>query len=76
METLKTLKLTARRSRKNTSIDETSSVGKGGHIKVPVNEDYLFDVDVETFGSLRRPTGLVPFTTFGGVAGFTRKALR
>lgn len=35
------------RSRKNTSIDESSSVGKGGHIKVPVNEDYLFDVDVE-----------------------------
>lgn len=34
-------------SRKNTSIDEKSNLEKGGPVKVPVNEDYLFDVDVE-----------------------------
>lgn len=33
--------------KKNTSIDESSNPEKGGYIKVPVNEDYLFDVDVE-----------------------------
>ena len=34
-------------SSKNTSINDSSSTEKGGLIKVPVNEDYLFDVDVE-----------------------------
>ena len=34
-------------SKKNTSINDSSATEKGGLIKVPVNEDYLFDVDVE-----------------------------
>ena len=34
-------------STKNTSINEASTTEKGGIIKVPVNEDFLFDVDVE-----------------------------
>lgn len=34
-------------SKKNTSFNESSGMEKGGLIKVPVNEDYLFDVDVE-----------------------------
>lgn len=32
---------------KNTSINDSTNVEKGGPVKVPVNEDYLFDVDVE-----------------------------
>ena len=35
------------RRSKNTSINESSIVEKGGLVKVPVNEDYLFDVDIE-----------------------------
>lgn len=34
-------------SKKNTSINDSTSTEKGGKIKVPVNEDFLFDVDVE-----------------------------
>lgn len=34
-------------SRGNTSINEATSSEKGGMIKVPVNEDFLFDVDIE-----------------------------
>ena len=33
--------------KKNTSINESESREKGGPIKVPVNDDFLFDVDVE-----------------------------
>ena len=33
--------------RGNTSINESTSLEKGGRIKVPVNEDFLFDVDIE-----------------------------
>ena len=35
------------RSSKNTSINDSTNIEKGGPVKVPVNEDYLFDVDVE-----------------------------
>ena len=31
----------------NTSMNDIGSAGKRGSVKVPVNEDYLFDVDVE-----------------------------
>jgi len=31
----------------NTSINESTNIEKGGRIKVPVNEDFLFDVDIE-----------------------------
>lgn len=31
----------------NTSINDATSVEKGGRVKVPVNEDFLFDVDIE-----------------------------
>ena len=34
-------------SKKNTSINDATATEKGGLIKVPVNEDFLFDVDVE-----------------------------
>ena len=34
-------------STKNTSINDSTDTEKGGVIKVPVNEDFLFDVDVE-----------------------------
>lgn len=34
-------------SRGNTSINEATSSEKGGIVKVPVNEDFLFDVDIE-----------------------------
>lgn len=34
-------------SRGNTSINEATSFEKGGMVKVPVNEDFLFDVDIE-----------------------------
>ena len=34
-------------SRGNTSINEATSSEKGGMVKVPVNEDFLFDVDIE-----------------------------
>ena len=34
-------------TKKNTSINDASNTEKGGMIKVPVNEDFLFDVDVE-----------------------------
>lgn len=34
-------------SRQNTSINDSTNTEKGGSIKVPVNEDFLFDVDVE-----------------------------
>ncbi len=34
-------------SRGNTSINEATSSEKGGLVKVPVNEDFLFDVDIE-----------------------------
>lgn len=34
-------------SQGNTSINESTDVEKGGRIKVPVNEDFLFDVDIE-----------------------------
>ena len=32
---------------KNTSIDDSTGKEQGGRVKVPVNEDFLFDVDVE-----------------------------
>jgi hypothetical protein len=35
-------------SKGNTSINEAAEPEKGGSIKVPVNEDFLFDVDIET----------------------------
>ncbi|KAI9683672.1 MAG: hypothetical protein M1829_004977 [Trizodia sp. TS-e1964] len=31
----------------NTSINDSQDTEKGGRVKVPVNEDYLFDVDIE-----------------------------
>ncbi len=34
-------------SRGNTSINEATASEKGGMVKVPVNEDFLFDVDIE-----------------------------
>lgn len=34
-------------SQGNTSINESSDIEKGGRLKVSVNEDYLFDVDIE-----------------------------
>jgi len=34
-------------SRGNTSINESTNYEKGGQFKVPVNEDFLFDVDIE-----------------------------
>lgn len=34
-------------AKQNTSINDASSVDKGGRVKVPVNEDFLFDVDIE-----------------------------
>ena len=34
-------------SRQNTSINDGTSTEKGGVLKVPVNEDFLFDVDIE-----------------------------
>lgn len=34
-------------SKQNTSINDSTNTEKGGSIKVPVNEDFLFDVDVE-----------------------------
>lgn len=34
-------------SNQNTSINDSTSTEKGGLIKVPVNEDFLFDVDIE-----------------------------
>lgn len=34
-------------SRGNTSINEATNSEKGGIVKVPVNEDFLFDVDIE-----------------------------
>ena len=36
-----------RESQGNTSINDASGSEKGGRVKVPVNEDFLFDVDVE-----------------------------
>ena len=36
-----------RESQGNTSINDSSDSEKGGRVKVPVNEDFLFDVDVE-----------------------------
>ena len=36
-----------RESLGNTSINEASDSEKGGRVKVPVNEDFLFDVDIE-----------------------------
>ncbi len=35
------------RVQQNSSINDAISTEKGGKIKVPVNEDYLFDVDIE-----------------------------
>ncbi len=35
------------RPKPNTSINDSTSTEKGGLVKVPVNEDFLFDVDVE-----------------------------
>lgn len=35
------------RSKLNTSINDSTNTEKGNSIKVPVNEDFLFDVDVE-----------------------------
>lgn len=35
-------------SRGNTSINEATASERGGMVKVPVNEDFLFDVDIET----------------------------
>lgn len=35
------------RSQSNTSIDDATGVENGGTVKVPVNEDFLFDVDIE-----------------------------
>lgn len=40
-------KLSDTGSKQNTSINDSTSTEKGGSIKVPVNEDFLFDVDVE-----------------------------
>ena len=34
-------------ARGNTSINEATTSEKGGMVKVPVNEDFLFDVDIE-----------------------------
>lgn len=34
-------------SKNNTSIDDSTGKEQGGRVKVPVNEDFLFDVDVE-----------------------------
>ena len=34
--------------KKNTSIDDSAGQEQGGRIKVPVNEDFLFDVDIES----------------------------
>ena len=34
-------------SKQNTSINDATSAEKGGRAKVPVNEDFLFDVDIE-----------------------------
>ena len=34
-------------SKPNTSINDSTNTEKGGLVKVPVNEDYLFDVDIE-----------------------------
>ena len=34
-------------SQGNTSINEATGFEKGGKVKVPVNEDFLFDVDIE-----------------------------
>lgn len=34
-------------AKQNTSIDDATSTVKGGKVKVPVNEDFLFDVDIE-----------------------------
>ena len=34
-------------SRGNTSINQAADSEKGGSVKVPVNEDFLFDVDIE-----------------------------
>ena len=34
-------------SKQNTSFNDSTSTEKGGLVKVPVNEDYLFDVDIE-----------------------------
>lgn len=34
-------------SKQNTSLDDSTNTEKGGSIKVPVNDDFLFDVDVE-----------------------------
>lgn len=34
-------------SKKNTSIDDSTGQEQGGPVKVPVNEDYLFDVDID-----------------------------
>ena len=38
---------TESRSRDNTSINDSTDHEKGGLIKVPVNEDFLFDVDID-----------------------------
>ena len=37
----------SKESQGNTSINESTGYEKGGRVKVPVNEDYLFDVDIE-----------------------------
>lgn len=34
-------------AKRNTSINDSTNIEKGGLVKVPVNEDYLFDVDIE-----------------------------
>ena len=34
-------------SKQNTSFNDSMNIEKGGLVKVPVNEDYLFDVDIE-----------------------------
>ena len=34
-------------AKQNTSINDATSAEKGGRLKVPVNEDFLFDVDIE-----------------------------
>lgn len=34
-------------NKENTSINEAGDLEQGGRVKVPVNEDFLFDVDVE-----------------------------
>ena len=34
-------------SKNNTSIDDSTGKEQGGRVKVPVNEDFLFDVDIE-----------------------------